>query len=315
MAAWDKLLSILGLADRVAHVDSNSADDFNMMKDAFKELCGDGSTPPSRNMKEVNDAFDDVFLNGTLDEINGKVFGIITKAGSYTILDADLDGTFIFSGASANGTFTLPTLAANLGRKIRLINNDTTYGLTVAGEGSETIDGCTTIQMPKRYNYIEVLAAAGGWIIVNEAITCQLRLNTYAGYGSTDNKIMRFTNLSEYIGNCFTHNHTSGYAGNTKGLEITIAKPGKYSFSFTLHPTGASNFLGLSLNSAALTTSIEGQAVNVKLCIAHVLTNIPNSATIELYLNSGDVIRPHSTGGAVTTYVANCLFSATYLGK
>lgn len=241
--------------------------------------------------------------------------GFSSKLTDYTILDNETSYIFMLTGASTNSTFTLPTLADNLGKKIRLINNDSTYVLTVAGEGSETIEGCASLQLPKRYNFIEVIATSAGWIILDESITSQLRLNTYAGYGSTETKIMRFTNVVENVGNCFAHNHVSGYNSNAEGLKITINKTGKYSFSFTLHPTGATNNLGLSLNSAELTTNIEAITVATRLTMAQALTNVPNSVSIGLYLKVGDIIRPHSIGGAVTTYAANCMFSATYLGK
>ncbi len=94
MAAWDKLLSILGMTDRVAHVDSNSVDDYNMMKNAFQELCGDGSAPPSRNLKEINDTIDEFAV-------------IIGQTIMYDGID-DPDNFFLCDGAAySRETYTL----------------------------------------------------------------------------------------------------------------------------------------------------------------------------------------------------------------
>ncbi len=88
------------------------------------------------------------------------------KSASHVILDVDAD-VFNFSGASGDGTFTLPTLADNQGRAILLNNLDSTHMATLDGEDSETIDGKLTFQLPGQYNHIMVLATPSTWKVLD----------------------------------------------------------------------------------------------------------------------------------------------------
>jgi len=143
---------------------------------------------------------------------------------------------------------------------------------------------------------------------------CQLILNTYAGYGSTDTKIMRFTNKVEGYGSAFTENHTSGYSSNAKGLEITINKAGKYSFSFTgMAPAGSGDRIGLSIDSTQLTTDINAITTANRLGVSTAVTGTECNFSISLYLTVGRVIRPHSLGFLPVT-ASVCNFTATYIG-
>ncbi len=143
----------------------------------------------------------------------------------------------------------------------------------------------------------------------------QLILNTYAGYGSTDTKIMRFTNKVEGYGTAFSENHTSGYSSNAKGLEITINKAGKYSFTLTF-TLNAAGYAGISLNSTQLTTAIYSINVGNRLSM-----NYNADATAPVFvswagrLKENDIIRVHNDGvvGWASNY-EKTTFIATYLG-
>ena len=235
---------------------------------------------------------------------------------NYAILDDDGYKQIWITNGATGYTVTLPTLADNQNRTILIGKKDSGAGvLTVDGEGAETIDGCATIELPKEGNFITVVGLSTGWKIINEAIACQLVLNTYAGYGSTDTKIMRFTNKVEGYGNCFSENHTSGYGSNANGLNITINKAGKYAFSFSTALISVNN-IGISKNSAELTTDIVSIAVDNRLAIEFVSdANAGAFVGIELYLSVGDIIRPHTAGIANSSYPARTHFIAIYLGK
>lgn len=213
------------------------------------------------------------------------------------IADADIYTHYLLAGAGANKTFTLPTLADNQNKIYTLYNNDSTHMLTVDGEGTETIDGMATIQLPKQGNYITVIGTATEWKIIGESIFAQLRLDVYSGYGGTDTKIPRFTTLTEYIGNMFSHNHTSGYSSNAKGLEIVINRSGKY--SITSNFSGDFMHGGITLNSAALTTSIASITDTTRLTdtMTDQAAGTAMSA-IEKNFILADVIRPHTDGSA-----------------
>lgn len=67
-----------------------------------------------------------------------------SKTGNYTATDDDCGGTIRFSGLSADATLTLPAVSGRAGYMLTILCSDTTYGVTVDGNSSETIDGVTS---------------------------------------------------------------------------------------------------------------------------------------------------------------------------
>ena len=244
----------------------------------------------------------------------------LISTATYTILNTDLETIFECDSTLNNVAITLPDLVSNYGKKYYISHNvqGSSNIVTVNRAGSDVItrDSLTSIELPSEGNYIELYASqqAGAWIIKNESITCDLRLDTYAGYGSTDIKIMRFTNERVNIGNCFSENHSTGYNGNTEGLEITINKSGKYAFSYSCQASsGGSTNIGLSLNSSQLTTNINSINIQYRLCMTGPATSALSSCSWEGYLNFGDIIRSHAQG-SIPDSSSFCHFQATYQG-
>ena len=260
----------------------------------------------------ISELIENYIANNLGDYFRESVYSV--NGTDYPVLDNDGYTQVWVTTGSTNRTITLPTLVDNQNRIILIGKYDSGTGeVIVDGEGSETIDECTTIQLAKQNNFIKIVALASGWKIIDESIACQLVLNTYAGYGSTDTKIMRFTNKVEGFGNCFSENHTSGYGSNANGLNITINKAGKYAFSYNNKGTTSANNFGLTLNAASLSVSIVSASVLER--IAYVTTtNIADSVSAILYLKIGDIIRPHTDGGT-PDYSDRCFFTAIYLGK
>jgi hypothetical protein len=279
--------------------DTIAAADINTLMENIRFIGGNSTSEPNSNIETLN------------TNINSPASS--TKTGDYTVLDDDGLKVIYLSGASADSTFTLPTLADNLDREITLYNLDTTYVLTIDGEGAETIsqDGLATIELPKPGNYIKIKGGASYWVVIDEAITCQLRLDEYDGYGTTDNKIMTFANSRLDIGNMFTHNHGSY---GTNGLEITILRSGKYAFIFTGMSNAGASAYGLSLNSTELTTNImtitKANALNFGRDSGTYYTNVPFSG----YFSKNDIIRPHCEGDVPSTAADN-FFNVVYLGQ
>ena len=88
------------------------------------------------------------------------------KSADYTITDDDADVFEITTGAT-DRTVTLPTLADNTGRIIRIVKADSGSGkVTIDGEGAETIDGETTIDIDSQYDYALVQAGASSWYLL-----------------------------------------------------------------------------------------------------------------------------------------------------
>ena len=247
--------------------------------------------------------------------------GIYTTATGYTSLDDDKYGTIIYSGTSGDQTHDLPTLADNQGREITIINDDATPDtITVDGEGSEAIDDMTTIDLAKQGDFITVKALPTKWKIINEKISCQLNLNTHAGYGSSDTRIVKFTNVVDDYGNMFSHNHGSY---GTAGLDITINKSGKFSFTYiSSAPNLERGRFGLTLNVSSRNTNLGVQDVAEiigygsieSLSGGAVPTTQVQTVTWSGFLNKNDVIRPHTNGYTVDTSIKS-QFMVSYLGN
>ena len=117
------------------------------------------------------------------------------------------------------------------------------------------------------------------------------------GHGSTNNKIRRFTNTLDSFGDAISYSGDSP----TLGSSFTILKPGFYIMEYSDgRSTTTNRGFGISLNSAQLTTSVEG-ITNVDRLGYAVADGSGANAVANLvvgkYLSIGDVIRPHTQGG------------------
>lgn len=239
---------------------------------------------------------------------------------NYDILDDDNFGRFEVDTTSGDITIKLPLKSNNLGREIEISHIAGTNKIIIQPHATDTNtltnDALGVMWLPKIGNHIKFKESqnSGYWEVLSEAITSQLRLNTYAGYGSTDNKIMRFTNSVENVGNMFSENHSTGYSSNAKGLEITINRSGNYAFMFQ-HRSSASNaYYGLSLNSNRLTTDIISITRADALSYDFSAADTIKVHSINMYFKKNDVIRYH-TQGVVPAIPAQCSMLASYLGN
>jgi len=83
------------------------------------------------------------------------------------VLDDDGYGLIKVDPTAGNVTITLPTAADNSGRIIKIAVSTTGGSVTVDGEGSETIDGLTSIVLNRKYDYLEVCSDGTGWTILS----------------------------------------------------------------------------------------------------------------------------------------------------
>ena len=253
---------------------------------------------------------------------------IVAADSTYAITDADMTSYDMLEVNSTDGAviLTLPDRATNNGKRIKIKHSIQDASLDIvtvnaAGTDKITADEMTSIILPKAQNFIEVFASSvtGTWEILDESIASDLILSVYAGYGSTDNKIMRFTNAVENNGNMFSENHSTGYDSDAEGLEITIQRSGRYAFLFYYIMDADFQYAGLTKNSAELTTSYESTTVATRMVggwgTSTYLTMIISSVTVDL--KKGDTIRPHADGD--TPYALGTdpdeKFYATYLGQ
>jgi len=137
------------------------------------------------------------------------------------------------------------------------------------------------------------------------------RLHTPNGYGSTNNKIARLSNIACQIDNEYSFAAISSSQISTNGLfavsdsstdgtYITINRSGEYTIGASGYLSIASN-IGLSLNSTQLTTSITAITPADKLILG---TSSSGGFTEAISwrgnLKSGDILRFHTDGTAFT---------------
>lgn len=124
--------------------------------------------------------------------------------------------------------------------------------------------------------------------------------HTGAGLGSTNTAVRKLSTIIQ--NNCPGITHSTSAAD---GYKFTATEPGLYDFEFCDIGQDASSYIGFSVNSAQLTTSIESADV------ADVGTRIVRSATSALNkhggrlvatirLDIGDFVVPHCTIGTYT---------------
>ena len=121
-----------------------------------------------------------------------------------------------------------------------------------------------------------------------------VRLNTANGYGSTNTKIRRFTNIVNNVGTDITYADSA-----TLGATFTINTAGVYSVSYNDQFTAVS-YLGLSINSTQLTTSIQDSSTVANiLCMGTTIgANYSAVVSASFYAAANDVVRAHTDGTA-----------------
>lgn len=138
---------------------------------------------------------------------------------------------------------------------------------------------------------------------LNKAI---VRVATANGAGSTATAIRRFLTLIELLGTDITYVDSI-----VLGASFRINVDGIYSFAYS-DSFNASGYVGLSINSTALATSIDSIALPERLsyndtAAASVVSNTAWAGP----LKAGDIIRPHGTATVANSAAINrCVFTA-----
>lgn len=136
------------------------------------------------------------------------------------------------------------------------------------------------------------------------------RIDTANGYGSTNTKIRRFSNVREEKQSAFTCSDSA-----TLGFSCVIREDGIYSISYTEN-LSAAGYVGISKNSSELTTDIGSINAADRIGLAYVTaSNLDQTAsTGDVYLQSGDIIRPHTSGTTSGGAPARARFSIGKVG-
>lgn len=128
----------------------------------------------------------------------------------------------------------------------------------------------------------------------------EIRCITGNGHGSTSTTIRRFEASPD-------RNNGTGitYAQSaTLGSTFTIAEEGLYSIAYSDQRAGNTCNIGISLNSAQLTTTIQNITATTRFGVTFCSTAAAAMATTVARLYPGDVIRAHTDGTPDSTTLA-----------
>lgn len=124
----------------------------------------------------------------------------------------------------------------------------------------------------------------------------EVTVHTGNGRGTSATKIRRYSTALVNIGTAIT------YADNSSnGASFTINEDGVYAMTTTDRSTGGSGVIGISRNSAALTTSIDGIPVATRVIQSQLSSNAHYTTGRTMFLSAGDVIRSHDDGSCDLT--------------
>lgn len=231
--------------------------------------------------------------------VKNKLTTVTNAASPYTVLASD--DMILVDTSSGAVTVNLPTAVGIAGKKYIIKKNTTdANAVTVDGSGSETIDGALTQLIVRGYGILEIVSDGTNWAIVRRPANAEeIHVDSGNGYGAVNTKIRRFSNTR-----VDTTNGAITYADSANdGASFTINVSGVYAIARGDNRSGGPSNIGLSVNSALLTTN----CVSLTYAQGFRGSNTSGSAgyvghiATTLYLAAGDVVRPHDTNVANET--------------
>lgn len=122
-------------------------------------------------------------------------------------------------------------------------------------------------------------------------VNTELFMTTPNGHGAVDTKVRGFSVVQSSTGSAVTHTYTAN-----NGSTFTINAGGLFAITTCDYYSASDSHIGLTKNSAALTTNIEVQSAGVFLIEASTGPALQACAAITTRLAAGDVIRAMDDG-------------------
>jgi hypothetical protein len=221
-----------------------------------------------------------------IDNAGTVELAAVNTAGSNDLTESGLISTTAISGASTSASVFYSTTA----------RASVAYRVVGYIDITEATAG-TYATAPTLVQGIGGSVKAG-FAVVNQSM---VRLNTANGYGSTNNKIRRFTNVVVNQGTDITYADSA-----TLGASFTINTNGVYALQYNDQFT-TNTEVGWSLNSTQLSTSILSITQADILCINDSQSaNNMGCASVTVYLAVGSVVRCHTSGSATGVNTGGC---------
>lgn len=117
-----------------------------------------------------------------------------TSTTPYTL---GANNTLLVNASGGNKTVNLPAAASSTGREYTVIKTDSTAAnsVTLDGNGSETINGATTLEMTGQYSQVKIISDGSNWYIlnyINNGDTWISYTPTTQGFGTIASVNMRY---------------------------------------------------------------------------------------------------------------------------
>ena len=171
--------------------------------------------------------------------------------------------------------------------------------ITLEPDGAEQIDGMATIVLiPGDECIVQCSGLALHTITLDSPIgTHCVTVHSGNGYGSINTKIRRFTTTMVNVGTAISYADSA-----SSGAAFTINATGMYCVTYTEDGWGTHQ-VGISVNSVQLTTAISSINAAHRLVVGGITGSgsTPGSVTRVVKLSAGDIVRPHTDGGAGST--------------
>lgn len=249
-------------------------------------------TNPSNSGSEDNFNSNSINFFGWADGIPGEINPFITGNVSMT------STTSLTIGTGAKSPVLATDTTFSKGQFI-FINSTATPTKWMAGYITNYVSGTKTISVTITLTSGDTDTLAS-WRVTVGAPPIRLGTNGYSdriqlidgnGAGSTNTMIRRFATQVINIGTAITYADSAA-----DGASFTANIPGLYAIHYRdAFGSGVAHYAGLTLNSAQLTTAITSVTASTRYGLFYMVANaVPRGASaVMLYLNAGDVIRPH----------------------
>jgi hypothetical protein len=162
------------------------------MKFLYFDEEGKPSVDPNVTAKPTTDYAEAFLLKETAKDAKSYLEtaknNVNAVSADYTVLDDDDYEVIEATGGAGGITITLPTLADNAGRILKIIKVDADPGLIdIDGEGAETINGEAVQQLTSQYAAISLIAGTTEWKVLNAGQKSSLTVEAKtADYTITD---------------------------------------------------------------------------------------------------------------------------------
>jgi len=188
---------------------------------------------------------------------------VTSKSAAYTITTSDQINLGNASGGAF--TYTLPTASGNSGLRLVIKKTDSSENaITIDGNGSETIDGDTTLLLNAENDFVEIISDGSNWQVIDNGLKDRIETKILGSDQTSAADIISFTGLT--VGKIYELSGQVNYApfdGQDPGVKYFSASSG----SGTQYGSTNQSLSGVSSNKKTSAVSLTFVATSTALYI------------------------------------------------